>query len=292
MTAKKGLGKGTAKMQGAPAADSILSVFISFADDVKAEAGAAKHIVELVSSTVGPHIRTALKSYQWNRDQPSDLGSGDAQSLIDEEIKECTFFVGIMATRFGSPTPRAPSGMQEEYDIALHCKKAKRLPMFKLAYYFSTKKLNPAEIDPAQLAAVKSFREGLSPQGVYHDVASLGAFKEQFREDLEKLLQQWYEHDLKKRKTKGHKQIRQAMAKYAGVSAADSHRALSAIEKTIVEATRRNEPVRLAGFGTFGVKETKARRGVNPKALRAIAIPQKKAPFFKPGKALKDAVAK
>ncbi|HNW85024.1 MAG TPA: HU family DNA-binding protein [Candidatus Cryosericum sp.] len=273
-------------------ADNILRVFVSFADDVKTEAKAAKHIVELVSSTVGPRTRIALESYLWNRDQPSDLGSGDAQSLINEEIKNCTFFVGIMATRFGSPTPRAASGMEEEYQTALHCKKARRLPMFKLAYYFSTKRVNPAVIEPAQLALVQAFKKNLSPQGLYHDVPSLGAFKEQFREDLEKHLEEWRQHDLDRRKTKSRKQIGQAMAKSTGVSAVDSYRALTTLEEVIVEAMRRNESVRLGDFGTFGVKERKAHKGVNPNTLKAITIPKKKAMFFKPGKVLKDAVAK
>lgn len=276
----------------ARAPEHILRVFISFTRDVAPEAKVAAYIVQLVSAAAGPRTRIALESYLWNRDQPSDLGGGDAQSHIDEEMKKCTFFVGIMATRFGRPTPRAASGMEEEYEMALCCKKAHRLPMFKLTYYFSRKKVDPDTIELDQLALARGFRERIAKQGLYHTFSSLGAFKEQFRKDLEKHVNEWYEHEQNKNKVKGHKQIRRDMAASSGASSKDSRRALSAFEKVIVEAIGRDESVRLLGFGTFGVKERKARKGVNPKTLKAITIPKKKAMFFKPGKGLKDAIAK
>jgi DNA-binding protein HU-beta len=274
------------------APEHILRVFISFTRDVAPEAKVAAYIVQLVSTAVGPRTRIALESYLWNRDQPSDLGGGDAQSHIDEEMKKCTFFVGIMANRFGGPTLRAASGMEEEYELALRCKKARRLAMFKLTYYFSKKKVDPDTIDLDQLASVRAFRERIAKQGLYRFFSSSAVFKEHFREDLEKHVDDWYEHEQDREAIRGHKQIRREMATSSGASAKDSRQALRALETVIVEAIGRDESVRLPGFGTFGVKERKARKGVNPKTLKAITIPKKKAMFFKPGKGLKEAVAK
>jgi len=67
---------------------------------------------------------------------------------------------------------------------------------------------------------------------------------------------------------------------------------VNAFMDAVKEAMKKNDKVALVGFGTFGVKEREARKGVNPKTLKAITIPKKKVPFFKPGKALRDAVAK
>ena len=44
------------------------------------------------------------------------------------------------------------------------------------------------------------------------------------------------------------------------------------------------------GFGTFEVKERGARKGHNPLTGAEIDIPASKAPAFKAGKALKDAL--
>ncbi|MEE0796496.1 MAG: HU family DNA-binding protein, partial [Anaerovoracaceae bacterium] len=53
------------------------------------------------------------------------------------------------------------------------------------------------------------------------------------------------------------------------------------------------EKVQLIGFGTFETRDRKARQGRNPrKPGEVIDIAASKAPVFKAGKALKDAVNK
>lgn len=64
--------------------------------------------------------------------------------------------------------------------------------------------------------------------------------------------------------------------------------ALDAMTATLAEG----EEIRLVGFGTFEVKKREARIGRNPKTKEEIQIPATKVPSFKPGKALKDVVAK
>ena len=51
------------------------------------------------------------------------------------------------------------------------------------------------------------------------------------------------------------------------------------------------DKIALTGFGSFEVTEREAREGRNPATGATIQIPASKAPKFKPGKALKDAVA-
>ncbi len=48
--------------------------------------------------------------------------------------------------------------------------------------------------------------------------------------------------------------------------------------------------VQITGFGTFEVRNRKARTGVKPGTKTKIKIPASKYPAFKPGKALKDSV--
>ena len=62
--------------------------------------------------------------------------------------------------------------------------------------------------------------------------------------------------------------------------------ALGQVEK----ALKAGDKVILTGFGSFEVKERAERTGRNPKTMEAITIPASKAPVFKPGKSLKDAV--
>lgn len=50
------------------------------------------------------------------------------------------------------------------------------------------------------------------------------------------------------------------------------------------------DKIQLTGFGTFEVRERKARTGVKPGTTEKIEIPASKYPAFKPGKALKDKI--
>ena len=78
----------------------------------------------------------------------------------------------------------------------------------------------------------------------------------------------------------------------AGLSKKDAEKALNATIDTITEALANGEKVQLVGFGGFETKKREARMGRNPKTKEAIEIPASKVPVFKPGKALKDTIAK
>ena len=56
---------------------------------------------------------------------------------------------------------------------------------------------------------------------------------------------------------------------------------------TIKSTLKKREPVAISGFGTFKVKETKARMGRNPKTGESIQIPAKKKIAFRVSKELK-----
>ena len=83
-----------------------------------------------------------------------------------------------------------------------------------------------------------------------------------------------------------------AIAKETGLTKKDSEAALGATVAAVTKALSKGESVQLTGFGTFSVKKRAARQGKNPKTGEAIKIKASKAPAFKAGKALKEAVAK
>ncbi len=81
-----------------------------------------------------------------------------------------------------------------------------------------------------------------------------------------------------------------AIAAKTGLSKKDSDAALAATVEAITEALKAGDKVALIGFGTFEVRERAARTGKNPATGETISIAACKAPAFKAGKALKDAV--
>ena len=61
---------------------------------------------------------------------------------------------------------------------------------------------------------------------------------------------------------------------------------LKRVNANLIKGTK----VQLTGFGTFEVRERKARMGVRPGTTEKIHIPASKYPAFKPGKILKEEI--
>jgi len=80
------------------------------------------------------------------------------------------------------------------------------------------------------------------------------------------------------------------VASTADLSKASATDAVEAILNGITSTLASGNSVSLIGFGAFSVAERAARTARNPQTGEAIDVPASKAPKFKAGKALKDAV--
>lgn len=80
------------------------------------------------------------------------------------------------------------------------------------------------------------------------------------------------------------------IAEDAGVSKKEAAAALKAVTGSITDALKKGDGVTLTGFGTFSISQRAARTGRNPQTGASIKIKASKAPKFKAGKSLKDAV--
>ena len=81
-----------------------------------------------------------------------------------------------------------------------------------------------------------------------------------------------------------------SVAEQADISKKDAEKVLKAFVDVVTEEMKKGEKVQLVGFGTFEVSERAAREGRNPQTGKTMKIEACKAPKFKAGKALKDAV--
>ncbi len=76
-----------------------------------------------------------------------------------------------------------------------------------------------------------------------------------------------------------------------GFSKKDAEKAVNAFMDVVKEALKNGEKVSLVGFGTFEVVERAERKGRNPQTGAEITIAACKAPKFRAGKGLKEAVS-
>ncbi len=81
------------------------------------------------------------------------------------------------------------------------------------------------------------------------------------------------------------------LAEQTGMGQKDVKRLVDGMLTGIQAHLKSGDKVQLTGFGTFEVRERKARTGVKPGTSEKIEIPASKVPAFKPGKSLKDEIA-
>lgn len=81
-----------------------------------------------------------------------------------------------------------------------------------------------------------------------------------------------------------------AVAEKTGLKKTESGKAVDAVVAAITEELKKGDKVTLIGFGTFETRSRAARTGRNPQTGKEIRIKASKAPAFKAGKALKEAV--
>ena len=82
------------------------------------------------------------------------------------------------------------------------------------------------------------------------------------------------------------------VAEKAGIPKKNAKAAVDSAFQVITANVAKGRNVRIAGFGSFVVKQRKKRTGINPQTKAKITIPKKKVPGFRPAAAFKDIVNK
>lgn len=81
------------------------------------------------------------------------------------------------------------------------------------------------------------------------------------------------------------------IADSANVTKKQADAVLSAALNAIQDSLASGDKVTLVGFGSFEVRQRKAREGRNPRSGETVQIPETKVPAFAAGKVFKDLVA-
>ena len=170
-----------------------LTVFISCPNDLSAEKKVVASVIQELNRSLGESHHILLNAMMWETDVIPGLGA-DAQSVINAQISgKYDIYIGLLGSRFGSKTPRAESGTQEEFDIAYE-RYHKNPDSIRVLFYFKT---TPHEsiykIALDQLQKVIDFRQKLGAAGgLYFDFANADDLFKVVSDHLRKLItEQW-----------------------------------------------------------------------------------------------------
>ena len=86
--------------------------------------------------------------------------------------------------------------------------------------------------------------------------------------------------------------VEELAARFAQLTHHDAESAVKTILDSMGEALVQGHRIEIRGFGSFSINHRAPRMGRNPRSGESVAIPEKKVPHFKPGKALREAVDK
>jgi hypothetical protein len=167
----------------------LIRVFLASPGDVDAERAIVRQVLDAVNQTVGKDKGVRFELVSWETDSVPSYGR-DAQAILNDQIGDMTtieLFVGIMWNRFGSATPRAESGTEEEFRRAVESLQKTGKP--EIMFYFNRAPSDASTSEEAeQKVKVLKFKEEMRTNGLTQDYSGPEEFRELFRSHLEKWL--------------------------------------------------------------------------------------------------------
>jgi len=137
-----------------------LTIFVSGPSDVDSEKAAVRVVAEEINRRSEKTHAVTLRVFGWPEDIRPGVGT-DAQSEINRQVgTDFDIYIGILRSRFGTPTTRAGSGTEEEFEDTLR-RFQKDSTSVRVLFYFKRDAEDPFSLDIEQLQKVRHFRDNL-----------------------------------------------------------------------------------------------------------------------------------
>jgi integration host factor subunit beta len=81
-----------------------------------------------------------------------------------------------------------------------------------------------------------------------------------------------------------------AVARKSGITKSRAEQVVNCVFEAMTRALEKGEGIEIRGFGSFTVRSYKPYNGRNPRTGKSVPVPEKRLPFFKVGKELKELV--
>jgi hypothetical protein len=144
----------------------VLTVLIASPNDVPVSREVVTREVEDWNrGPVGRNYGVQLQALTWELDSVTELGTGDAQEVINRQLlAQADIVIALFHSRLGTATARAASGTAEEILVALD----RGLPL----HVFVNGGAVPRDHDPDQLADLNAFIAHMSTLGLFGEFST------------------------------------------------------------------------------------------------------------------------
>jgi hypothetical protein len=141
-----------------PRTAEIYQIFIASPSDVEEERNLTKSVIDELNKTIASDHNIVLELLRWETDSFPNFGD-DPQDVINSQIgQNCDVFVGILWSRFGTPTNRASSGTEEEF-LNVFQRWRRDPKSVTIMFYFKDAPIEPSKINLEQISKVIEFKK-------------------------------------------------------------------------------------------------------------------------------------
>jgi hypothetical protein len=135
----------------------IYKCFIASPSDTQEERDLADNVFNKLNKSLGEHLEFRIESIKWENNARPSFGSNGQDVINRQLLNDYHIFIGIMWNKFGTPTTRAGSGSEEEFDQAY--KKLNGNDDLEILLYFNDEAAPSSTLDLAQVKKIREFKE-------------------------------------------------------------------------------------------------------------------------------------
>lgn len=161
----------------------IIRVFVSSPGDVAKEREVLDDVVSSINKTDGQRGQFRLDLFRWEDDVTPQIGPRP-QIVVDQQTPSYDIYLGIMSTRFGTPTERAGSGTESEFRDALQSWESTGTPWITF-YFDDAPKASRKPEEVKQYLKVCEFREELEGKGIVAGYTGVRGNRDAFYEKVD-----------------------------------------------------------------------------------------------------------
>lgn len=144
-------------------------IFLASPSDLADERASIDDVINELNQTFGVSNNVVLELIKWETHAAPGINKKDSQEVINQDIgNDYDVFIGILWTKFGTPTKSSNSGTEEEFKNAYN-RFQKESDSLQILFYFKTSTPNSlSDINPNQLEKVQNFKNTLGEKSTLY----------------------------------------------------------------------------------------------------------------------------
>jgi hypothetical protein len=136
-------------------------IFLASPSDLEDDRASIDEVINELNLTFGKQNEIVLELIKWETHSAPAISMSHPQKIISSDLgNDYDLFIGLIWTKFGTPTDENESGTEEEFLNAYE--KFKKNPLsIQILFYFNNSAISPTNLNPEQLTKIQNFKSDI-----------------------------------------------------------------------------------------------------------------------------------